>query len=76
MRSLQRTKTIDSVLLAGTLGAGFYAQQEPLLMTAAYVVAMALLGHYRDQKEAEDRVQESRGYFYWDVTRKAKKRRL
>ncbi|MCL6560355.1 MAG: hypothetical protein K6U74_16485, partial [Firmicutes bacterium] len=72
MRSLRRTIAINSALLAGTLGVGLFSQQKPLLLIAA----MQLLGHYRNLKAAEDQVKESRGYFYWDVTRYAKKRQL
>jgi hypothetical protein len=72
MKALRRNIFIDAIMLAGTLVATFLSGGNTLTAAAGLLVAKETIADYKAQKAEKDRVKESPGFFYWDVTRKAR----
>jgi hypothetical protein len=74
MKSLRRNLFLDGLMLSGTLAATILTQGHTLTTVAALLVANKTLGDYKAEKIVQDRIRESPGFLYWEVTRHARKR--
>lgn len=78
MNSLQRNLFPDSLLLIGSLvatvlSAGSIPATSILLLTAA-TAANKIVETYKQNRSEQDKIQQIPGFFYWDVTRNARKK--
>ncbi|MCX5903376.1 MAG: hypothetical protein NTV89_07870 [Proteobacteria bacterium] len=72
MKALRRNVFVDGVMLAGTLAATLLTGGNTLTAAAGLLVAKQTMTDYKAQKADEDKMKESPGFFYWDVTKKAR----
>ncbi|MBN2034825.1 MAG: hypothetical protein JW836_16285 [Deltaproteobacteria bacterium] len=72
MKALRRNVFVDGVMLAGTLAATLLGGGNTLTAAAGLLVAKQTMADYKEQKADEDKIRESPGFFYWDVTKKAR----
>ncbi|WP_243375061.1 hypothetical protein [Geotalea sp. SG265] len=70
MKALRRNLFLDAVMFIGTLTTSILAK-EPVTAGAALLLAGKAVSDYKGNKNEEDKIKESPGYFYW----KASKRR-
>jgi hypothetical protein len=73
MRSLQRGILIDATIAVGSLISTIVTQGNTLIGAAAILAASKALEMYKKDKAEEEKIRELPSFFYWQVTRKARK---